>query len=125
MTLRGSLKVRLRTKIVQSKKLPKLDVQPPATEKEITQKAKRNEKVGEWYSKILVKLGVGQMGFPPSRSQRFPYISSMVWTSLHPSQRLLETERWKDRAEEGITNVQAITRYREHGSSVAKVVVTC
>eukprot|EP00971_Amphidinium_carterae_P108832 2154937-Amphidinium_carterae.2 len=37
----------------------------------------------------------------------------MVWTSLRPCQRLLETERWKEWAEEGITNLQAITRYTE------------
>eukprot|EP00971_Amphidinium_carterae_P061928 1226336-Amphidinium_carterae.1 len=50
-----------------------------------------------------------------------PYISSTVWTSLHPSQRTLKTDRWKEWADEGITSLQAVTRYREHGSSVAKV----
>eukprot|EP00971_Amphidinium_carterae_P066107 1309548-Amphidinium_carterae.1 len=33
----------------------KLDVQPPATEEEITQRVKRDEKVAEWHMKILVK----------------------------------------------------------------------
>eukprot|EP00971_Amphidinium_carterae_P232656 4617128-Amphidinium_carterae.1 len=77
--------------------------------------------------KILVKPGVERTNWPdgvplsaPSRSQRPPYISSMVWTSLHPSQRILETDRWNDWAEEGITNLQTVTRYRERGSSVAK-----
>eukprot|EP00971_Amphidinium_carterae_P253321 5029518-Amphidinium_carterae.1 len=107
-------------------------MQPPATEREITQKEKRDKKVAEWHGKIISKPGDERVdwpdGFPvnaPSRSQRPPYISSMVWTSLHPSQRLLETDRWKEWADEGITNLQAVTRYRERGSSVAKLVVTC
>eukprot|EP00971_Amphidinium_carterae_P171953 3409378-Amphidinium_carterae.2 len=108
----------------------KLDFQPPATEKEITRRVKRDEKVAEWHMKILVKPGWTDWpdGVPvsaPSRSQRPLYRSSMVWTSLHPSQRILETDRWKDWAEEGITNLQAVIRYRERGSSVAKSVVTC
>eukprot|EP00971_Amphidinium_carterae_P198389 3937424-Amphidinium_carterae.2 len=38
---------------------PKLDFQPPAIEKEITQRVKRDEKVAEWHAKILVKPGGG------------------------------------------------------------------
>eukprot|EP00971_Amphidinium_carterae_P349322 6490962-Amphidinium_carterae.1 len=87
----------------------KLDLQPPATESERDHsKVKRDEKVAEWHMKILVKPGVERTDWPdgvpvsaPSRSQRPPYISSMVWTSLHPSQRILETDRWKDWAEKG------------------------
>eukprot|EP00971_Amphidinium_carterae_P192331 3816348-Amphidinium_carterae.3 len=64
---------------------PKMSFEPPATENEIVQKTKRDEKVSEWHSKILVKPGVERTDWPdgipvsaPSRSQRPPYISSMA-----------------------------------------------
>eukprot|EP00971_Amphidinium_carterae_P027932 550128-Amphidinium_carterae.2 len=73
--------------------------------------------------KILVKRGVvGQtceMGFlyAPQQDHKDP-LTSALWFGLLCS--AFETERWKEWANAGITNLQALTRYREHGSSVAK-----
>eukprot|EP00971_Amphidinium_carterae_P349535 6491065-Amphidinium_carterae.2 len=48
----------------------KLELQPPATEKEITQRAKRDEKVAEWHMKILVKPGVERTDWPDGVPRR-------------------------------------------------------
>eukprot|EP00971_Amphidinium_carterae_P103390 2046870-Amphidinium_carterae.1 len=79
MTLRGSL-IEGETEAENNpvEKTPdalKLDMQPPATEREITQRAKRDEKVAEWHLEVLAKPGVERIDWPdgvpvnaPSRS---------------------------------------------------------
>eukprot|EP00971_Amphidinium_carterae_P282637 5611154-Amphidinium_carterae.1 len=42
----------------------KLEMQPPATEREITQKEKRDERVAEWHVKVLSKPGVERVDWP-------------------------------------------------------------
>eukprot|EP00971_Amphidinium_carterae_P195912 3887902-Amphidinium_carterae.1 len=41
-----------------------LELQPPATKTEITQRSKRDEKVAEWHLKILAKPGVERVDWP-------------------------------------------------------------
>eukprot|EP00971_Amphidinium_carterae_P334573 6469929-Amphidinium_carterae.1 len=68
MTLRGSLKTKQRLRTTQSvSEMPesnKLEMQPPATDREITQKEKRDEKVAKWHGKVLAKPGVERVDWP-------------------------------------------------------------
>eukprot|EP00971_Amphidinium_carterae_P034978 688744-Amphidinium_carterae.1 len=59
-------------------------MQPPATDREITQKEKRDEKVAEWHEKVLSKPGVERVDWPDGFPVNAPYpLTSVLWFGHH------------------------------------------